>query len=582
MELSLFNKKSHLMINSKFQIIIFILQLLFVSTAFSQNSFFQKSPNRFNYGDSIEWKEPNYNDSSWQILYDDYIESINKFCWIRTNIYLSKDNFNKNELVLLIDLSADYEIYWNGDKFGQNFIGSFEQITKKGIYSESYSFNDSLVFFEKNVLSIRAKLDDKSPLEFAYLNIADPVDIKFSEYKVFGHLFFLMFVYSLLLLILIKYFRKSSSLFLSTYLSITTLIMIISLFIEYLFFAGFVSYEFSFFGAALIKILIYLSLFSISLFFIEFNNVKYGKILFLLIGVILLVCFFLDVEEKYYLTFGLLPPLVIVYYYYENNTFLKLYCFSFFSIIIFFNIAFGLSIMNLFFLIILFYISVIYFNNENLKKNELATAKLRATKLETEMLKKIIQPHYIMNSLNAVIEWIEESPKEGLKFIKELSDEFRSFSTFSNKKSISIREELELCKNHLKIMEYRHHRKYILKTKINDLSKQIPPAIIHTIIENGIAHHPLNFNYINFIIEANSSSDSLELKVITNYVNENNSTSSFSEDSIISNNKENIIEGNGFKYIRSRLSESYGKNWELNYYSNESTWITIIKIFTEE
>jgi LytS/YehU family sensor histidine kinase len=292
-------------------------------------------------------------------------------------------------------------------------------------------------------------------------------------------------------------------------------------------------------------------------------------------------------EGKYYLTFGLLPPLLIVYYYYEKKSFLKLYCFAFFSVIIFFNIAFGLSIMKLFFLIILFYISVIYFNNENLKKNELAIAKLRATKLETEMLKKIIQPHYIMNSLNAVIEWIEESPKEGLRFIKELSDEFRSFSTFSDKKSISIREELELCKNHLKIMEFRHHKIYKFDVKLDNLDQQIPPAILHTLIENGINHHPPNSNEICFRIEDLDFDKGFGLKIIVNYCNNSVDCKSMpieieTETKKKFNLDNNIIEGNGLKYIRSRLTESYGENWELDYYGDEIAWITNIKIYASD
>ncbi len=160
---------------------------------------------------------------------------------------------------------------------------------------------------------------------------------------------------------------------------------------------------------------------------------------------------------------------------------------------------------------------MIYLRNENKQKAELYLSKLRATRLESEMLKKIIQPHYIMNSLNSVIEWIEEKPEEGLKFIKELSDEFRSFSTFANRKSISIRDEIELCKNHIKVMEFRHHRKYRLDIKLKNLDRQIPPAIIHTLIENGITHHPLSSKDICIRIEDISSDKGFGIKTIVNY-----------------------------------------------------------------
>ncbi len=41
-----------------------------------------------------------------------------------------------------------------------------------------------------------------------------------------------------------------------------------------------------------------------------------------------------------------------------------------------------------------------------------------------------------------------------------------------------------------------------------------------------------------------------------------------------------ITEGNGLKYIRSRLTESFDKNWELYYYGDESVWVTNINILS--
>lgn len=572
------------MINSKFLILIFILQILLVTSAYSQNSFFQKSPNRFNYGDSINWKDPNYDVSSWPILYSDFIDYQNEYCWIITDIYLSTNEYDYKDLVLLLDITANYEVYWNGVKLGQNFIGDIETINSSGIFSKTYSFSDSLEYLAKNKLAIRAKVANNEILEFGYMAIADPLEIKMTEYYVYGYLILLMILYSVIIFLYLTYFKKHSSFLITSYLLFTLILMLISLLIDFLLFAGYSGYYLIHFSKSVIDVLIYLVLFSFSIFFLEFGKIKSRNLYMAAIGLLLITSYLFELDRTYYLIFGFTPPLLLIYFYYEKKTFIKVYSTIFIIIIIvFLNAGFNISIINLPFIIFFFYLSLVYLQNENLKKAEMYLSTLRATRLETEMLKKIIQPHYIMNSLNAVIEWIEEEPKEGLKFIKGLSDEFRSFSNFSNRKSISIKEELKLCKNHLKIMEYRHHRKYIFNTKINDLSKQIPPAIIHTIIENGIAHHPLNYKYINFNIESNSSSDSLELKVITNYVNENDSIPSFSEDSIIiDKSKENIIEGNGFKYIRSRLSESYGDNWELNYYGNESAWVTIIKIFTKE
>lgn len=571
------------MVKLKSTYVIALFLILFSDVNYSQNSFFQKSPYKYAYGDSIKWKDINYNDSAWQILYDNNIEYNDNFCWIRTTIFLSPNENNYKDLVLLIDLSADYEIYWNGKKLGQNFEGIFPNVTGKGIYSESYQFSDSLEFIGKNILAIRTKLDENNSLNFQYMNIADPIDIKISEYRVFGHLFFLMVVYLGLLILVIKYFGGKVSFFLTSYLSLLALLMFISLLIEFLFFAGFMSFASTYFGENLITIIVYLTLFSFSLFFAEFNKIKYEKTYLLLIGLILLTSFFLDLGENYYLSFGIIPPLIIIYFYHEKLSFIKIYSISFFAVLVFFIEFLHIGFISLIFLILLFYMSVVYLRNENYQKAEMALAKMRSVRLETEMLKKIIQPHYIMNSLNSVIEWIEESPKDSLSFIKELSDEFRSFSTFAHKKSVSLREEIELCKNHLKVMEFRHHNKYRLYLKIENLDRQIPPAILHTLIENGINHHPPDANEICFRIETNNSDVGLELKTIVNYCNNTNYCKSLPSDVEIKiKDKFNLVskvnEGNGIRYIRSRLTESYGENWKFNYYGDESVWVTNINI----
>ncbi len=566
------------MINAKSLILIVISLIFFSDLIYSQNSYFQKSPYKFSYGDSLNWKEMNYNDSAWQILYD-YIDSQNQFCWIRTDIFLSTNEYDYEDFVLLLDISAEYEIYWNGVKFGQNFTGDFDNITSKGNYSESFLFNDSLKFLQKNTLAIRAKLDNNSPFNIEFLSIADKINIKVTEYKVFGYLFFLMIIYLVILILLLKYFKKYSSFFLTAFLSFITILMIVSLFIEYLFFSGIVNYSFSDLGENLIKILVYLTLFSFSVFFVEFNKVKNRKWYLLFIGSVLIASFFLELDENYYLTFGFLAPLLIVFFSFEKKSFFKVYSIAFLLvIIIFLTSSMDLSLINLPFIILLFYISLIYLRNENLKKAELYLSKLRATRLESEMLKKIIQPHYIMNSLNSVIEWIEEKPNEGLKFIKELSDEFRSFSTFANRNSISIRDEIKLCKNHLKVMEFRHHKSYKLNTKINDMNRQIPPAILHTLIENGITHQPSKTNETCFFIEENSTQKELNLKITVNYLNDDKDNQVGKNIQVVTKFSDKIVEGNGLKYIRSRLTESYGKDWELTYYGDNKYWVTIIEI----
>jgi len=116
-------------------------------------------------------------------------------------------------------------------------------------------------------------------------------------------------------------------------------------------------------------------------------------------------------------------------------------------------------------------------------------AKLRLNRLELELLKRQLQPHFIMNTLTALSEWILTSPKASVDMIDALADEFRLLNAFSGEKLVSLTNELDLCHAHLKLMSYRQDQSYRLITEIEQADMQVPPAIFHTLIENALTHN---------------------------------------------------------------------------------------------
>ncbi len=55
-------------------------------------------------------------------------------------------------------------------------------------------------------------------------------------------------------------------------------------------------------------------------------------------------------------------------------------------------------------------------------------AMLATARLETELLKKNLQPHFLLNTLTAISEVIEQDPPGAVRFIDDLADEFRSLA----------------------------------------------------------------------------------------------------------------------------------------------------------
>ena len=113
------------------------------------------------------------------------------------------------------------------------------------------------------------------------------------------------------------------------------------------------------------------------------------------------------------------------------------------------------------------------------------------------------------------------------------------------------------------------------------MNNKIPPAILHTLIENGVTHNSIHSGSVCFFIDEQAIQNGTKYRVSVNYKG-NCSELSKDEDNELRKKSINslvIIEGSGTKYIRSRLTESYGENWDLTFYGNETIWITEIEIY---
>jgi sensor histidine kinase YesM len=194
---------------------------------------------------------------------------------------------------------------------------------------------------------------------------------------------------------------------------------------------------------------------------------------------------------------------------------------------------------------------------------------VESERLKNELLKKNIKPHFIMNTLTSLIDWVEESPKEGVQFINALAGEFEVLNQIADYKLVPIEQEIKLCKNHLKVMSYRKEINYLWDEENIDLNDTIPPAIIHTAVENGVTHSlPDEKGNIRFKLIYNKTNAGKEYRLQTFAKNRPAAPLEFKK----------AEGGTGLKYIKSRLQESYGDAWSLTSAAIEGGWETRIVI----
>ncbi|HUG09768.1 MAG TPA: histidine kinase [Opitutaceae bacterium] len=190
--------------------------------------------------------------------------------------------------------------------------------------------------------------------------------------------------------------------------------------------------------------------------------------------------------------------------------------------------------------------------------------KLMAARLEIELLKKSLQPHFLMNTLTALSQVIEEKPAAAVRLIDDLAVGFRSLARFSGEKQVSIGEELALCRAHLGVMSARTDLNWSLEAEGIDASASVPPALFLTLIENGFSHQRPRKDATTFTLRAERTSDGVR------YI--------FLSPGTITEDTARVSGGTGLRYVCARLEESFHDAWKLTQGAVAGGWETVIEL----
>jgi hypothetical protein len=191
-------------------------------------------------------------------------------------------------------------------------------------------------------------------------------------------------------------------------------------------------------------------------------------------------------------------------------------------------------------------------------------AKLTAARLEIDLLKKSLQPHFLMNTLTTLAQIVEEEPKVAVKLIDDLALEFRALAAIAELKQIPLARELELCETHLRVMTVRTERPWRLQASGVDLDLDVPPALFLTLIENAFSHQRAIEGATTFSLRAEGQRDRIRY--------------TFLAPGIVNHASEGRQGGMGLRYVRIRLEEGWPGGWRLSQREVPGGWETVIDI----
>ena len=108
-------------------------------------------------------------------------------------------------------------------------------------------------------------------------------------------------------------------------------------------------------------------------------------------------------------------------------------------------------------------------------------------------LKVQMNPHFIFNALNSIQEYILTNEKKlANSFLGKFSDLMRLYLDMSNKKSVSLAEEIKAMQLYLELEAMRFEDSFEFNLHVDENLHtddiQIPPMIIQPYVENAIKH----------------------------------------------------------------------------------------------
>ena len=110
---------------------------------------------------------------------------------------------------------------------------------------------------------------------------------------------------------------------------------------------------------------------------------------------------------------------------------------------------------------------------------------------QLEMLKNQISPHFLFNSLNALITLVPEDPQLSVVFIQKLSNVYRHVLSNNEKNVVDLDEEIRFLRDYIFLFQMRFGENLIVEYQLPENIRQlkIVPFALQMLVENAVKHN---------------------------------------------------------------------------------------------
>lgn len=113
---------------------------------------------------------------------------------------------------------------------------------------------------------------------------------------------------------------------------------------------------------------------------------------------------------------------------------------------------------------------------------------------QLEMLKNQISPHFLFNSLNALITLVPEDPQLSVVFIQKLSNVYRHVLSHNDKNLVDLDVEIHFLRDYIFLFQMRFGENLVVEYQLpeNVDHLQIVPFTLQMLVENAVKHNVIS------------------------------------------------------------------------------------------
>jgi two-component system sensor histidine kinase AlgZ len=122
----------------------------------------------------------------------------------------------------------------------------------------------------------------------------------------------------------------------------------------------------------------------------------------------------------------------------------------------------------------------------NLRNRALSPA---LTEARLQALQARIRPHFLFNSINAVLSLIRADPRRAEAALEDMADLFRVLMA-DNRDLAPLENEVELCRQYLALEQLRLAERLQIEWHVDNMPKDalMPPLVLQPLLENAVYH----------------------------------------------------------------------------------------------